>query len=435
MRHTFDQLSRRFQWLGWLRIGLGIKRWVLLLLIGIVGLGLGIAFALVEIYRGGAMPLPLDLITLQFFPRWARALLLGGIGLGAIALSLARLSKALLSPFAARGRPIVEVVAEHRRKQRGPRVVAIGGGTGLSTLLRGLKHHTSNITAIVTVADDGGSSGRLRRSLGVLPPGDFRNCLAALADDESLITNLFQYRFGSGDGLEGHSFGNLFITAMAEVTGSFEKALLESSRVLAIQGRVIPATLHDVTLVADLRPDDSASAYRVRGESAIPTAPGAIERVALQPDDAPAFPDAVHAILAADLIVAGPGSLYTSVIPNLLVRDVAAAVRASRAIKVYVCNTATQPGETGGYTVLEHIRALEAHADQGLFPAVIANDKQTGKLLPNLQWVRLDPPLNGGHRLITADLSDEDNPWRHDPAKLAAALMKLLEENLVASQK
>ncbi len=435
MRQTLERLARTFPWLSWLRLGLGIKRWILLLLLGIVALGLGIAFALVEIYRDGALPPGLDLITLQFLPRWARALLLGSLGVGVILFALTQLSIALLSPFAAKGRPIVEVVAEHRRKQRGPRVVVIGGGTGMSTLLRGLKHHTSNLTAIVTVADDGGSSGRLRRSLGVLPPGDFRNCLAALADDESLITQLFQYRFGSGEGLEGHSFGNLFITAMAEVTGSFEKALLESSRVLTIQGRVVPSTLQDVTLVADLRPDDAASAYRVRGESAIPAAPGAIERVSLQPDDVPAFPDAVQAILAADLIVAGPGSLYTSVIPSLLVRDIAAAVRASRATKVYVCNVATQPGETDGYSVLNHLQGLEAHASEGLFPIVIANNKQAGKLLPRLEWVRLEPALNGGHRLLATDVVDDEKPWRHDSAKLAGTLMKLLEEDLVVLRK
>jgi uncharacterized cofD-like protein len=429
MHRLFERLTRAYPWLGWLRLGMGMKRWVVLLLGGIVALGLGMAFVLVEIYQGGQLPLALEALTLQFLPRWVRALILGIVGLGAVTFALAQLSKTLLAPFSGR-RPIVEMVAEHRRKQRGPRVVAIGGGTGLYTLLRGLKKHTSNITAIVTVADDGGSSGRLRRSLGVLPPGDFRNCLAALADDESLITQLFQYRFGAGEGLEGHSFGNLFITAMSEVTGSFEKALLESSRVLTIQGRVVPSTLQDVTLVADLRPEDAPSAYRVKGESAIPVAPGAIERVFLQPDDAPAFPDAVQAILAADLIVAGPGSLYTSVIPNLLVRDIAAAVRASRAIKAYVCNVATQPGETDNYGVLDHVKALEAHAN-GVFEIVVANEKYAGKLLPKLDWVKTGLALNGGHRLVAADLIDDDKPWRHDSAKLAAVLMKLLEEDLV----
>jgi uncharacterized cofD-like protein len=434
MNQWFDRLTRTYPWLGWLRLGMGLKRWVVLLLVGIVALGLGLAFGLVEIYRGGELPPFLDFLTLQFLPRWIRALLLGGVGFGLIGLALARLSNALLAPFSGGRKPIVEVVAEHRRKQRGPRVVVIGGGTGMSTLLRGLKHHTSNITAIVTVADDGGSSGRLRKSLGVLPPGDFRNCLAALADDESLITQLFQYRFGAGEGLEGHSFGNLFITAMSEVTGSFEKALAESSRVLTIVGRVIPSTLQDVTLVADLRPEDSASAYRVHGESAIPVAPGAIERVFLQPDDVAAFPESVQAILAADLIVVGPGSLYTSLIPNLLVRDIAAAVQASRAVKVYVCNVATQPGETDAYSVIDHVRALESHSG-GLFGIVLANNKQSGRLLPKLSWVRLDPALNGGHRLVTADLIDDEKPWRHDSTKLAAVLMKLLEEDLVVLRK
>lgn len=434
MRHWFEQLARTYPWLGWLRLGIGLKRWVVLLLVGIVALGVGLAFALVEIYQGGALPPALDALTLQFLPRWVRAFLLGGLGLGVIFFSLTQLSNNLLAPFASGRKPIVEMVTEHRRKQRGPRVVVLGGGTGMSTLLRGLKRHTSNITAIVTVADDGGSSGRLRKSLGVIPPGDFRNCLAALADDESLITQLFQYRFGSEDALSGHSFGNLFITAMSEVTGSFEKALAESSRVLTIVGRVIPSTLQDVTLVADLRPEDDAAAYRVRGESSIPVAPGAIERVFLQPDDVQAFPDAVQAILAADMIIAGPGSLYTSIMPNLLVQDIAAAVQASQALKVYVCNVATQPGETDGYSVLDHVRALETHT-KSFFKIVVANNKQIGKLLPKLEWVRFDPPVNGSHRMVLADVVDDENPWRHDSAKLAAVLLKLFEEDLVVLRK
>ncbi len=429
IRQTLGRLIRAYPWLGWLKLNLGVKRWVVLLFMGIVALGLGMAFLLVDVYREGALPPALQALTLQFLPHWARALLLGLAGAGAVAVALWQLSDTLLSPFAGSGRPIVKMVADYRRKGRGPKVVAIGGGTGMATLLRGLKRHTSNITAIVTVADDGGSSGRLRRSLGVLPPGDFRNCIAALADDEALITQLFQYRFGAGDGLEGHSFGNLFISAMAEVTGSFERALVESSRVLTIQGRVIPATVQDVTLVGDLRSPEAV--YRVEGESAIPAATGSIERVFLQPDDAPAYPEAVQAILAANLIVAGPGSLYTSVIPNLLVRDIAAAVRASRAVKVYVCNVATQPGETDGYSVLDHVKALEQHAGEELFPIVVANDRPEGELLPGLQWVKFDPPLNGSKRLILADVAQRDRPWRHDSTKLANLLIKLIEENLV----
>ena len=207
---------------------------------------------------------------MQFLPRLARAALVGALGVGAVVLALVQLSRSLLAPFVRPGsEPVVETVYRHRQRERGPKVVAIGGGTGLSTLLRGLKEYTSNITAIVTVADDGGSSGRLRRELGVLPPGDFRNCIAALADSESLTTQLFQYRFNEGQGLDGHSFGNLFIAAMAGVTGSFESALAESSRVLAVQGRILPSTLQDVTLMADLREEVEGRLSRVAGESCI----------------------------------------------------------------------------------------------------------------------------------------------------------------------
>jgi len=298
--------------------------------------------------------------------------------------------------------------------------------SGLSVLLRGLKHHTTNITAIVTVADDGGSSGRLRRSLGVLPPGDFRNCIAALADDEALTTQLFQYRFGRDQDLGGHSFGNLFITAMAEVTGSFERALLESSHVLNIRGRVLPSTLRDVKLIGELV-EEGEKVSRVEGESQITLAPGAIRQVYLEPEDVPAYPESIRAILDADMIVLGPGSLYTSLMPNLLVRDLAEAVRASRAIKVYVCNTATQPGETDGYSVLDHLAALERHTAPGLFPIVLTNSNQAGQLLPHLRWVRLDPPVNGARRLVAADLADDEYPWRHDSRKLAGAVIRLLD--------
>jgi uncharacterized cofD-like protein len=314
-------------------------------------------------------------------------------------------------------------------------VVAIGGGTGLSTSLRGLKVHSPHITAIVTVADDGGSSGRLRRELGVLPPGDFRNCIAALADDEALITQLFQYRFGQGHGLHGHSFGNLFITALSAVTGSFEQAILETGRVLAVQGRILPATLEDVTLVADLSsPNEDPSRRqmdvpqsgltRVRGESAIPKAGQPIERVFLRPERVRAYPGAVRAILDADLIIAGPGSLFTSILPNLLVKDIRQAVGASKALKVYVCNVATQPGETDGLDVGQHVGALEDHAGRGLFPYVMANSNLIpSEEQPHLQPVTLHYARNGGYRVIEADLIDQSAPWRHDAQKLANQMM------------
>ena len=304
-----------------------------------------------------------------------------------------------------------------------PKVVAIGGGTGLSTLLRGLKAYTPHIVAIVTVADDGGSSGRLRRELGLLPPGDFRNCIAALADDEALITQLFQYRFGQGEGLDGHSFGNLFITALAAVTGSFERAILEASRVLAVQGRILPSTLEDVTLVADLKVEDGqapSGLIRVQGESAIPKAGRPIERIFLRPEQVRAYPETVRAILEADLIVVGPGSLFTSILPNLLVQDIRQAVEASSALKLYVCNVATQPGETDGFDVGKHVSVLQRHVGRGLFPYVLANSSPfLSHWQPQWQPVALQFPRDGGYTVFTADMMDRTAPWRHDSQKLA----------------
>jgi uncharacterized cofD-like protein len=408
--------------LRWLVPGLGVKRWLGLLLLGAAVVGMGMALLLVDVVAaraGGLVARPLAYLGL--------AALLGLCGLALMLLAFAQIQRTLLAPFVRPGQDLAGAVSEHRRRGRGPRIVAIGGGTGLSTLLRGLKAHSSNLTAIVTVADDGGSSGRLRRSLGVLPPGDFRNCIAALADDEALTTQLFQYRFGGDEDLGGHSFGNLFITAMAEVTGSFERALVESSRVLSIRGQVLPSTLQNVSLVGELEVSGEP-VNRVEGESRIPLAAGAIRRVYLQPGEAPAYPAAIRALLEADLIVLGPGSLYTSLLPNLLVGELTQAIAASRALKVYVCNTATQPGETVGYNVRDHVQAIERHTQPGLFPLVVANTRQAGQLLPGLAWVALDPNLNGRHQVIGADLIDEDRPWRHDSGKLAATLVTLLTQ-------
>jgi uncharacterized cofD-like protein len=408
--------------LRWLVPGLGVKRWLGLLLLGAAVAGLGMAYLLVDLIT--AQP---GSLGLRSFSHLSLAVLLGLCGLVLMLMAFAQIQRTLLAPFLQPGQDLAGAVSEHRRRGRGPRVVAIGGGTGLSTLLRGLKSHSSNLTAIVTVADDGGSSGRLRRSLGVLPPGDFRNCIAALADDESLTTQLFQYRFGSDQDLGGHSFGNLFISAMAEVTGSFERALVESSRVLAIRGQVLPSTLQDVTLIGELEVTGEPM-NRVEGESAIPRAQGAIRRVYLEPENVAAYPAAIRALLDADLIVLGPGSLYTSLLPNLLVGDLAQAIAASRALKVYVCNTATQPGETSGYSVLDHLQAIERHTQPGLFSTVLANTHQQGTMRPGLEWVSLDPPINGHRRMVGADLIDAQRPWRHDSSKLAGTLMMLLSQ-------
>jgi len=318
---------------------------------------------------------------------------------------------------------------DHRKRGRGPRIAVIGGGHGLATLLRGLKEHTYNLTAVVTVADDGGSSGRLRSDLGVLPPGDIRNCLAALSNDETLITQLFQYRFSTGrNGLQGHSFGNLFISALSEITGSFEAAVAESGRVLSVHGRVLPATLHDVRLVADLAVPLATAEVRVSGESRIPQVTGAVRRVWLEPNAPPAYPAAVNALLSADLIVLGPGSLYTSILPNLLVPDLSAAVRNSPALKIFICNVATQPGETDGYDCGDHIRGLEAHVGPGFFDIVISNQPQPGQPPAGAQWVTADEDLDKEYALYRAQVADPEHPGHHRADKLAQLLIDLWQE-------
>ena len=417
---------------------MGVKRWLLLLVCGLALLGLGVAalLSLVEtatwldvLRRMRPQVLGPELLVVLFFT----------IGGALVGLSIYGLNRSLISAFrhADQGE-VVEVVYRHRQRRRGPKVVAIGGGHGLNTLLRGLKDHTDNITAIVTVADDGGSSGRLRRDLGILPPGDFRNCIAALSDAEGLVSQLFQYRFGEDTDLDGHSFGNLYLTAMTAITGSFESALQESSRVLAVRGRVVPSTLAQVNLCADVlvpwtMPDGTLGAnescQRVSGESNITAAGGHIERVYLEPEGVPAYPEAIKAILDADLIVAGPGSLYTSVLPNLLVPDLAQAIASASARKVYVCNVATQAGETEGYDVAAHVQALRRHVGPNLFRIVLANTKFVGGRPPGagVDWVRLSQAETLDNEVVKADLLDRQYPWRHDPVKLAQTLMGFLD--------
>ncbi|HSL30524.1 MAG TPA: gluconeogenesis factor YvcK family protein [Anaerolineales bacterium] len=416
----------------WLAPGLGIKRWFSFVLLGITFLGVGLAAFLSDLYRlefvDQTLLTILNYFSLQVLPMWLRVLVFGGVGMGLVAYGIYRLNRSLLRPFIRPGRAVVDELANYRRRERGPRIVTIGGGHGLATLLRGLKTYTQNLTAIVTVADDGGSSGRLRESYGILPPGDIRNCLAALSNDEQMLTQLFRYRFSGAGGLDGHSFGNLFITALADLTGSFEEAIAESGRVLSVSGRVLPSTLHDVKLVADVQLPNVPNQVRVQGESSIPKAAGRVRRLWLEPNDAPAFPPALNAILNADMIVVGPGSLYTSLLPNLLVQDLLGAMRASRALKVYVCNIATQSGETDVFSCYDHIRALEEHVGERLFDIVLCNDNYDGELSENDQWVRADEETLADKRVHCADLTDSSYPWRHDSAKLARSLIEILDE-------
>ena len=419
--------------LRWLVPGLGVKRWLIPIIIGTTLLSVGFAFFLLDIYRNAPeAQWYLDLLStaaLRFLPRPLRIVIFGSLGVSLIVIGIWGMSRALMAPFLRPGRTVVDALTQHRKRERGPRVVVIGGGNGLATLLRGLKEYTSNLTAIVTVADDGGSSGRLRREAGILPPGDIRNCLAALSSNEALLSQLFQYRFADGyTGLEGHSFGNLFITALAEITGSFEEAVAESGRVLSVDGRVLPSTLHDVRLVADILLPHLVNEVRIEGESQIPVVAGQVRRVWLEPNNPPAFPLALRALLTSDLIVVGPGSLYTSILPNLLVPDIAEAIRSSRALKIYVCNVATQPGETDGYSCGDHIRAIEEHIGGGVFDLILANRERQGYLQNGTQWVLAEDGLDDDYAVHRADLSDELHPWRHDSVKLAQEIIDLLEE-------
>ncbi len=400
-------------------------------MIGITFIGVGLAILLLDIYRATPETWWLPIVTflsLRFLTRPLRMLIFGGIGLGLIGLGLWGLNRSLLVPFLRPGQRLVDQVTDYRRRERGPRVVVVGGGHGIAAVLRGMKDYTNNLTAVVSVADDGGSSGELRRDLGILPPGDIRNCLAALSDDEALLTQLFQYRFGGESGLGGHTFGNLFISSLVGITGSFEKAVAESGRALSVHGQVLPATLHNVRLVADIRLPNIENEVRVEGESQIPRLAGRVRRVWLEPNDASAYPPVIQSLLAADMIVIGPGSLYTSILPNILVRDLLEAIHSSRAVKMFVTNIATQAGETERYTCNDHIHALEDLVGFELVDIIVCNSCYDGELNGDAQWVRVAEGESRDRRVYCADLVSRENSLHHDSAKLAQTLMALYNE-------
>ena len=422
-----------FDFFKWFYPGMHIKRWLGLIIIGVAIMTFGLSYVVREAYLEGLrLPGFMYWVTLQFIPRYIRGVMFMSGAVSLILFSIWKLNQSIISvlaPHRDSNESLVNTIYTQRFLRRGPKIVAIGGGTGLSTLLRGLKEYSTNLTAIVTVADDGGSSGVLRRELGVLPPGDVRNCIAALADAEPLVTKLFQYRFEDGEGLAGHSFGNLFIVAMSGVTGNMEDAIRQTSRVLAVRGQIIPSTMEDVTLCA--RTDDART---IRGESSIgPAVNGGgarIREVYLAPENPAAHPEAVRAILEADLIVLGPGSLYTSVLPNLLVQGVRRSLIAAPAPKVYVCNVATQHGETDGFSVADHVAAIEDHVGKGVINYVIANDNVTD-LIPKAEQsrpVRVDAPINNGIRLVATDVISEENRYHHDSTKLSEVIMRIYDE-------
>ena len=359
----------------------------------------------------------------DFLPWYWEGLLLLSVGIVTIILALIGLYRTL-APFII-GNSSIESMGNklytRMSRDKGPKIVAIGGGTGLSVLLKGLKHHTNNLTAIIGVSDDGGSSGILRRELGVLPPGDFRNCIVAMSDEESLLPELLQYRFTQGSGLKGHSFGNLFIAAMSQVSGSFENALQESSRVLAVRGQIIPATTENLKLFATLK-----SGEIIEGESKITEHGGLIEEVSIKPKKAAAYPKAVDAINNADILVLGPGSLYTSILPNLMVPGISSAINSSNSTKIYVCNVATEIGETGGFTVSDHVKALQNHTNQAIVEWIAANNNITdiGSDFRG-ESVKLPDENIAQAKVVIRDVLDVDHPVRHDPDKLAALILEI----------
>ncbi|MCA9805456.1 MAG: YvcK family protein [Cyanobacteria bacterium HKST-UBA02] len=409
----------------------GLKRWILILLIGISVIVIGALLLL------GYHPLTVSGMFLReimehaadVLPNRISGLIVLTAGGLVVCLAVAKVTLSVLGAYLPDERDsIPDVLYRRRHLQSGPRVAVIGGGTGLSTLLKGLKYFTSNITAIVTVGDDGGSSGRLRTELGVIPPGDIRNCITALADEEELVTELFSYRFEQGEGLEGHSFGNLFLTALYRITeGDFLESVRVASRVLKSRGQVLPATLSAIQLVAEL--EDGRT---ITGESNITSAGGKIKRLLLQAGENQATPQALEAIMEAELIVLGPGSLYTSIIPNLLVPGIAEAIRKSKAKKLYVCNVMTQKGETSNYSVADHVEAILLHSgtplDAGfqLVDAVLVNDQPP--------TVPADYPASpvtiDQDRLrklavipIKRPLVTGDSGVHHDPARLSKIIM------------
>ncbi|MCL6520169.1 MAG: YvcK family protein [Armatimonadetes bacterium] len=431
--------------LKWLYPGMRVKRWLFLTPIGvflvIIGVTLITNTQVVDylnnvanwVYQTSSefLPKPLNLSEPRVYIPLSILFIL--VGLSLIFVSFRQVIASIASVISPQDKDrLADVIYKRRHLAQGHRMVVIGGGTGLSALLRGLKEHTSNIVAIVTVTDDGGSSGRLQRQFGMLPPGDIRNCLVALADAEPLMTELFQHRFDEvGDGLAGHSFGNLLIAAMTNITGDFERAIKETSNILAIRGRVLPSTLQNVVLRAEME-DGSI----LEGETNITKSPLAIKRISLFPEDVMPLDETLEAIRLANAIVVGPGSLYTSVIPNLLVKGMVEAIMDSDAVKIYVCNVMTQPGETNGYRASDHVKAIFEHTGKRIFNYVLVNKEVPSiRLLEKYQREGAElvsPDVDAiremGYKPVTGNYISETEVVRHDPQKLAQAIIRLVFE-------
>ena len=423
------------RWITWLYPGINVKRWLFLFTIGVLLCAFGLAF-LFNFQIMGALEELVFQLTYTTTGKYSNVLvvLVGGLfvlfGLGFMIYGTRKTIKSVVTAvMPEQSGSLMEKVFVQRKLTHGPAITVVGGGTGLSTLLRGMKYITNNCTAVVTSADDGGSSGRLRKELGVIPPGDLRNCLTALADREPLMERLMQYRFKGDSPLAGHCFGNLFIAAMAEAEGGMEEGLNATSQILKVRGRVIPSTLEDIQLQAEM-----SDGTIVSGESKIPEARKRIKKMLMKPANASASKGAVDAILKSDVLIFGPGSLYTSVIPNLLVEEIREAILKSDAVKIYVCNVMTQPGETDGYGAFEHVRALIDHMGHQFLDYVIVNDQKITTEQLKQYYAEGSMPVTPdvekirklGITVVPASLISKDDLVRHEPRKLARALIMLI---------
>jgi len=397
----------------WFYPGLKVKRWISLLVAGV----LLILVSSSHLSQDGHLILR-TVYTILF-----------AVGIGAFIAGTTYLIKSFFEAiYPHKGKGLIDIIYEKRFLAKGPKIVAIGGGTGLSTILEGLKEYTSNITAIVAVADEGGSSGRLREEFGILPPGDIRNCLVSLAEAPQLMRDLFQYRFVEGGGIKGHSFGNILITALTAVTGSFKDAVEESSKVLAIRGRVVPCSLEKIRLKAQF-----CDGTVKEGEDKIPDEGKPIEKVFLIPGNVHPNPEAIEAIKEAEMIVFGPGSLFTSIIPNLLIAQISEEIAKKNVMKLYICNVMTQYGETDGFTAADHFEALISNVKKDVINCCLVNSGRLEyKLLPKYAKENSFPVILDRQRLekrkvlvFEADVVSKSNYLRHDFKKAAKEIMNI----------
>ena len=422
-------------WISWFCPGLNFKRWLLLFAAGVLLCSLALALLFNYQVMGFAEEL-LFRMSYQATGKYSNGYAVGAgivvmlIGLAIMFYAARRLVRSVMEAVIPEsGDSLLDTIFTQRKLSNGPAITVIGGGTGLSSLLHGMKFITNNCTAVVTVADDGGSSGRLRQELGIIPPGDLRNCMVAMADREPLMERVMQYRFGGNSALAGHNLGNLFLAAIAGTEGGMEEGLQAASQILKIRGKVVPSTLTNIQLQATMS-DHS----KVTGESEISKAGKHILNVTMIPQDAPATKSAVEAILKADVIILGPGSLYTSVIPNLLVTGIREALVASKAFKIYVCNVMTQPGETDGYGAFEHVQALVDTVGTQFLDYVIVNDEPlTAEQLAQYRAKGQEPVTPDvqkieqlGIQTVPAKLLSKEDLVRHNPQKLAQVVMSLV---------